>query len=154
MAEPVIRSAYSKRLRVAFTCEGKSMTQQNFAKECDINNIMAKYEKSGVIEHVRQYGGYYGTMPASTDLQANLEAVKLAQELFMSLPAGIRKDFDNDPLEYLKWAEDPANADAFTELLGSNVAERGEVTPPPLNTPQEVPPETSGPTAAPEPPAS
>ena len=37
-----------KRTKVALKC-GKTMTQQNFKDECDINSIMSKYQVTGFL---------------------------------------------------------------------------------------------------------
>ena len=46
--------------RVKYFTTGESRTRQEFKEECDINNIMRKYKQSGLVEHVKEYGGRYG----------------------------------------------------------------------------------------------
>ena len=76
-----LRSAYSPRLRVAFdqsipdpiTGEIQtSRTKQSFADESEINKILAKYEKTGLITHVKDHGGYQ-EMPAGLEYHKALQ---------------------------------------------------------------------------------
>jgi len=103
-------------MRVQFYPEGESLTKQSFAKECDINTILAKYAKTGLIDHVKTYQGYYGHLPNSVDFQANLNAVIAAQTAFDTLPAKIREKFVNDPAKFLAFVDDPDNAEEMVTL--------------------------------------
>ena len=49
-----IRSAYQKLPRVQLVPDEKSLTKQMHKKECDINNILAKYQKTGAITHLNE----------------------------------------------------------------------------------------------------
>lgn len=119
-----IRSAFSPRLQVTFdqsipdpiTGELQvSMTKQSFAQESEINNIMAKYEKTGLIEHVKAHSGY-ADMPAGLDYQAALQMTIEADIAFNELPALVRKEFDNDPFQFLEFVADPDNVERMGEL--------------------------------------
>jgi len=43
---PKFASAYSKHSRVLFETTGESRTRQEFKEECDVNNIMRKFERT------------------------------------------------------------------------------------------------------------
>ena len=90
--------------------------QQHQAAECDINNIMARYERDGILPHVSQYQGQYGDFTGVVDYRTALHLVQDAEDCFMSLPAHIRKKFDNDPGQFLDFVSDSANADAMIEM--------------------------------------
>lgn len=118
------RTAYGPHLRVCLdqstpdpeTGEVQtSMTKQSFAQESEINNIMARYEKTGIIDHVKQHGGY-ADMPAGLDYQSALQLTIDAQLAFNELPAATRREFGNDPFEFLAFVEDPANVERMGEL--------------------------------------
>lgn len=99
--------------RLGFVCEGDSRAKQSFRDECDINLIMRKFQKTGVIEHVKQHGAKYGNFlaaPASYHEAANL--VKQAEQMFLTIPAKVRKAFGNDPGELLACVEAARNGDA------------------------------------------
>ena len=40
-----------------------SLTKQSFKDECNINNIMSKYMKDGLIGHVNKHQGRYDDLP-------------------------------------------------------------------------------------------
>lgn len=87
-----------------------SRTRQEFAEECDINTIMARYERTGVISHVDPRAPVYlDASESPRDLQHALEILATAETAFMSLPAGVRKEFDNDVHAFVAYAEDPGN---------------------------------------------
>lgn len=133
------------RDRVPFQTRGESRAKPSFRDETDINNIMRRFEKTGVIDHYSRVQGHYGDYSVVPDYQQALNAVINAREMFMSLPAAIRKRFDNDPGEFLAFAEDPANEDAMIEMglmqakpapTAPEVEPRGE-TPAPAPAPDE-----------------
>lgn len=95
---------------------GESRTHQSFAESADINNIMKRYEKNGVIDHFNQYQGEYGDFTAVTDFHSAMNVVTNAQQMFMSLPAKIRSKFGNDPGNFLEFATDDANVDEMREM--------------------------------------
>lgn len=103
-----VRNAYD-RVRVPHVFSGDSRTKQSFAKECDINNIMKRYEKDGVITHFNRYGGQYGDFTNVPEYRDAIDKVRSAEEMFMSLPASIRTRFENDPGSFLSFVADPAN---------------------------------------------
>ncbi|AJK28258.1 putative minor capsid protein [Eel River basin pequenovirus] len=127
------------RVRLPFETTGKSLTQQNFRGETDINFIMKKYEKHGVIEHLNRYAGDYSDVTGVQDYQTSLNQVMAAQEMFMSLPASIRGRFDNDPAQFLAFATDGENVDEMRNL-GLMEPERPEEA---AGGPPEQPPATS-----------
>lgn len=92
-----------------------SRTRQEFAEDCDINNIMAKYETTGFLpQNVNtREPAYLDLSNTPTRLQDALALVEEAQTAFMTLPAEIRRDLDNSPINFVEWAQDPANADTL-----------------------------------------
>ena len=50
---------YRPHDRVTQPVGGPSRTKQAFKEECDVNNILRKYEKTGLITHVAAYKGRY-----------------------------------------------------------------------------------------------
>lgn len=86
-----------------------SLTRQEFADECDINNLMAQYEKSGVISHVNKTPPQYLDLSETPDLQTAINIIRDAETAFMTLPAKTRAEFENNPVEFIKFAENPEN---------------------------------------------
>lgn len=104
-------------------------TKQSFKEECDINNIMRRYEATQVLDHVSgqmpEFGDYIGVL----SYQESLNAVLYAQEQFAQLSAEVRDRFGNDPAKMLAFLEDEANRDEAVKL--------GLVAPPPPGPSQE-----------------
>lgn len=116
------RTAYGARNRVATSFldeEGNplpTMTQQAFKAECEINNILRKYDKTGLITHVSGAVAQYGDFSEVNEYQESLNMVINAQNAFMALPSDIRKRFGNDPGAFFEFATDPSNNDEMVRL--------------------------------------
>lgn len=123
--EPVeIRHPYvNPRTAVQFEPVGESRTEQAHKDETDINRIMKKYEKTGLLNHVNQYKGDYGDFTRAPEYQEALNSVMEANEMFMTLPAAIRKQFGNDPASFVEYVGNPENAES---LITMGLAERAE----------------------------
>lgn len=108
-------NAYRVRepVQIAFAEQGR--TKQSFRDECDINNIMAKFIKTGVTTHINTHGGQYFDCEA-IDFREALEVIQNAEDMFMDLPAVVRRSFSNDPAEFLEFVQNPANADKLAEM--------------------------------------
>lgn len=124
MNEVLIRKPFVGRERCPTVIEGPSMTKREMAKACDIHTILAKYEKTGMVDHVNRYQGQYADVTGNLDLQDALNAVRGAQDAFDSLPAKVRRRFNNDPVGFLEFVHDPSNEDEMREL-GLLKSERG-----------------------------
>lgn len=107
-------TAYSKRTPVKLDT-GIGLTKQSHIKECDINNIMARYQKTGAISHMNNHASDYG-FASSDDLHAALNTVNRANEMFNDLPSSIRTKFGNDPGLFLDFVQNPENMNEMVEL--------------------------------------
>lgn len=92
-----------------------SLTRQEFAEECDINTIMARYEATGAISHVNRNEPVYLDTTLYPGLQGAMDAFKAAAASFNALPAKVRREFDNDPQKFVDFAADPENVDRMRE---------------------------------------
>lgn len=92
-----------------------SLTRQEFAEECDINTIMARYEASGVISHVNRAQPMYLDTTGYPDLQGAMDQFREASLAFAALPAKVRREFDNDPQKFVDFASDPDNVPRMRE---------------------------------------
>lgn len=111
-----IRKPYDPREAVRFAVSGKSMTQQSFKDQCDINNIMKRFEATGLADHVKQHGGTYDDYTGlPLDYHAAMNSVVEAQQMFETLPAKVRKRFGNDPGDFLNFV-DTADDAAMREI--------------------------------------
>lgn len=110
-----IYKPYGQKRRILQTFKKPSRTKQSMAAECDINNIMSKYNKTGLVSHVNEHKGQYGDA-TGVDFQHAQNMIIEATETFASLPANLRKEFDNDPSQFLAFVSDDNNIDAMREL--------------------------------------
>lgn len=91
-------------------CEGPSLTRQEFAVECDINQIMQRYDQylSDPLRSVRE-PRYYDFTQAPDTLMGAMEVLKRGEDAFYSLPADVRREFENNPAMFVDFASDPEN---------------------------------------------
>lgn len=95
---------------------GPSMTRAEFAEECDINTIMARYDGylSDPMASLRE-ARYIDFTNLPDTLMGTMEMVKTAADAFYRLPAVVRKEFDNNPVAFADFAADPTNVDRMRE---------------------------------------
>jgi len=89
---------------------GPTLTRQEFAEEADINFLMARYERTGIPPAIAgMEPQYLDTTGFPDDLQVAMNQIIQAENAFMQLPAAVRKEFDNDPVQFVQFAADPEN---------------------------------------------
>lgn len=114
---PEFITAYGPKIKKSLDFTGTlSMTKQAFKAESDINNVIAKYDKTGLISNVNASVAQYGDFTQVNEYQESLNRVLAAQDAFNSLPSKIREKFANDPGTFFEFATNPKNADAMVEL--------------------------------------
>lgn len=88
-----------------------SMADPSFAPECDVNNIVKKYEQTGQITHLAKRAGTYADVSELPDLAEAFAIVDFANQAFLELPAEIREHLGNDPTNLEGFIQDPHNHD-------------------------------------------
>lgn len=111
--------------RVVVDCSGdsaavRSRTHQSFSKDADINVIMGKYRKTGVLvdptlvsSSRRPQFGDFSDLP---DYSVMMSRMVRAQQDFLSLPAELRARFSNDVGQCLDFLADPKNVEEAVKL--------------------------------------
>jgi len=94
-----------------------SKTTQDDVKACDINNIMARFIKDGVVTHLNRTQGRYGDA-TQVQYETAFELINKADATFATLPAEIRENYRNDPANFLG-AIEGLSPDEVTALLTS-----------------------------------
>lgn len=119
----MVRSRYSERVAVITECGGQGRTKQQFKEQCDVNNILKSFNKTGLIVHLNNAVPQYREFTQDDvvgsvgfDYHAACNIVRQAQEGFQALPAQLRKVFHNDPAEFVAFVDDPANFDEAVKL--------------------------------------
>jgi phage internal scaffolding protein len=116
MSKAKFNTPYGDRVRVVTEPVGESLTQQHFKKETDIVEIIKKHDRTGIIEHVARGVAQYGDYSEVNEYREALDMVNSATANFMSLPAELRKMFDNDPGAFFEFATDPKNEAKMQEM--------------------------------------
>lgn len=115
--EKIVRHAFSGHdpREYAITSDKPSLTRQEFAQECDINVILARYQASGEIDFLNKHAPQYMDTTA-VDFQTAMETVANAQSAFNDLPSHIRDRFENDPAKLLDFVHKDANREEAIKL--------------------------------------
>lgn len=120
-AVPVFRTGFNYDGDVVSSETGvntgsESPTQQQFREEVDINNIVAKFVRTGELPDavVPPVYGDFTELPG--DYQTALMLVTEAQEAFMRLDPRVRAKFGNDAGAFMDFVSNPANAGEFEGL--------------------------------------
>lgn len=139
--KPFVRSQYNYDMNEAseqsgLKCEDKTLAQQQFKDETDINTIVERFGLTGEMPHV-SHTPTYDDFTGVFDFQTAMNVVVQAQREFMSYPAKLRARFSNDPQEFLEFMDKPENMD---EAIKLGLAERREPPAAPSTRPAEAPP--------------
>lgn len=104
-----------ERSQHVLQCNGPGAKQAH-KKECDINEIMKQWKRTGVLSHENMSPPQYGDFH---DVDTYIEAcnqVNAAQAAFESLPAETRSRMGNDPAKLLQFLADEENTDEAIKL--------------------------------------
>lgn len=104
------------RKSVKLICNDESRTHQSFKDECDINNIVRKYKRTGVVTHVTSKVGSFSDLSDVPTFHEAMNIVAEATQHFEQLPAALRKRFANDPAQFLDFVHDEKNLPEMREL--------------------------------------
>lgn len=127
---PQFKTAYSKPVRHSLSfAKADSVTEQSHKDACDVNKILSKFQRTGVLEHRNAHRGQYG-FATSGDFQNAMFIVAKAQSMFADLPSHIRDKFDHDPGKFLDFVQNDENAPEMVKLgLAKSVTDTASKTP-------------------------
>lgn len=111
----MLRNPNRRRVSISFA-NAEDMTKQSHKQECDINNILSQYKRTGIIQHITQQQPIYTDLPPSFDYQEALHISMKAQDAFATLPSAVRRYFANDPTQLLMALGNPDMKDILIEL--------------------------------------
>lgn len=104
-----IRTRYDERTPVGVRFTVPSRVKQEFLEESDINTLVKRFLKTGQMPE--PVAGRYADFTQVEDYQEVMNRIINFENEFMSLPAEMRKRFDNDPanlIEFLAKSPDEA----------------------------------------------
>lgn len=94
--------------------EEPSMTRQEFSADANINTIMERFKKTGMLP-VNVQQPRYMDLTSTPNLQTAMNTMIEAEKSFMTLPAKVRKEFDNNPVKFVEFATNPENLPKLRE---------------------------------------
>lgn len=102
-------------LATSLDCSKDGKTRQEFAAECDINTLLEHYENTGAWKSFNRMEPVYMDVTEVHDLPSAMQLLAHAEARFMTLPAKVRATFDNDPVRFVQYCEDPKNIEQLRE---------------------------------------
>jgi len=93
-----------------------SRTKRAFKDDYDLNHVIQRYHKTGILPQMRSDQPTYGDYSNPIDYQEAQNKIMLANDLFGALPARIRRDFDDDPATFLAFASNPDNQEELVQM--------------------------------------
>lgn len=101
--------------KTGLSCLDASLTQQQFAEEADINTIVNRFLKTGVLPTPNTFPQYVD-FEGIFDYQSAMNLVRAADESFMRMDAKVRARFNNSPQEFLDFFANPENTQEAIRL--------------------------------------
>ncbi len=111
-----------KILRVQIKTEGKCLVKQSDEKRCNINNIVSKFLKHGVMPEGTQ-PKKYGDFDQHIDYETQLNKITDIQSYFEDLSSEVRNGFKNNVKNMLDFVSNPENKDKAIKM---GIVERPE----------------------------
>lgn len=96
-----------------------SLTKQSLSADANINNIVSKYHKTGVLGNpnfTSNIQPMFVDLTTAPSFQEAHNRIAAAQSAFESLPSDLRAKFDNDPQKLLDFYQNDANLEECYEL--------------------------------------
>ncbi len=101
---------------------GESRTKQSMKKECDVNRIVASFQKTGLITHLAEGYPIFADVSELGDYRSVIEQVRAVDKYFAGLPAAVRTAFGNDASNFMDYLESGATVEEL-EKAGLSVLE-------------------------------
>lgn len=118
----MFRSAYAHRdeeHHQGIVFEESSLTDQSQYKDTDINNIVCRYQTTGLLDSpgaVPFETLQYGDATLLPDYQTALDLVNSVESEFSSLPSEVREKFGHDPMQLLEALQDPTKQQMLQDI--------------------------------------
>jgi phage internal scaffolding protein len=119
------------------SCQEPTRAQQHHKEECDINEILRRFGKTGQMP-VNTSEALYPDFSDAVDYHTALNQIIASEREFDLLPSNLRKRFDNDPAKLVYFMQDKKNHAEAVELGLINAPKTEPKTAP---TEQNVTPE-------------
>lgn len=105
----IIEKNHEKRPETGIDCSEPILTDQSFSQSCDINVIMAQYQKTGLLPSFKEREPRYIDNTETPDLMQAFDIAHAALDHFNALPAEVRKAMENNPANLETFIADPTH---------------------------------------------
>lgn len=92
------------------------MAKQEFAKDCDVNAILARCLRFGVPLPDDSVRAVFADVSEIGDFTQSMNRIEAGKEAFMSLSPDVRSRFNNDLSQLLAFLRDPSNLDECVKM--------------------------------------
>jgi len=116
--------AGTRRRPVVDCSKDPSRTKQSERDACDINQIMDRFKRTGILPPVAREG-FYADVSELGGYREVLDRVKEAEVYFAQLPANLRAEFGNDAAQFLDFVSEASQ----DELAAHGLVESPEKAP-------------------------
>lgn len=111
----MLRSARNFGKSRGLACMDKTRTVVSQALETDINEIMRRFGKTGMLpQGVAR--PILQDFTEITDFRSAMDTILMAKHSFMQMPAEVRDRFGNSPEAFVNFCSDDANIDEMRKL--------------------------------------
>lgn len=86
-----------------------SKTEQHHLESCNMQFIMSRAQKTGMIDHIRNDQPRYVDLVDKVDYLESMKVIAEANSVFESLPAKIRERFENRAENFLEYIQEEEN---------------------------------------------
>lgn len=126
---------------------GPGRTKQSFKDECDIQNILSRYHKTGMVSHLAAGVPRFVDVSEVGSYREAMERMLAAKDYFMKLPAKVRAEFNHDPAEYVELLSSEGAQERLEELAAELYPRKAPKAPERAPEPVVTPPEPEAPGA-------
>lgn len=117
MSKVKARKRFKPRVQTFFDAEKfPSRTDKSHKDQCDINRILDKAKRTGVLSHLAKHEGVYGDF-AGFDFEDAQNMIARANSIFYDLDSEVRAEFGNKPSAFFDFVNNPNNKDRLAELV-------------------------------------
>lgn len=88
---------------------------QSFAAECDINNIMRKFQRTGMLDWLSTHEGEYMDV-TGVNFETAMDTILKAQAMFDDLPSSVRERFQHSPSVFFDFVHSEGAIDELRRL--------------------------------------
>lgn len=129
-----------KRIILSIPEDEEIRVEQNHKDEVNINNIVKRHGMDLIAKTAALQQFTFDDNP-NNDFQETMNAILRAQESFDSIPSDIRKQFDNNPAQFLDFIHNPENKAKLVKMgLANPEPEKTQPIEVVVTNPPETPP--------------